>query len=218
MQCPACEREVPLGESLCPACLSPMEAEAPAATLPVATPAEQPAAVAEPASAEATHCPTHPDMPVAGTCARCGSFVCIRCTRDVLTQKAPLCPACIERRAAPPQGIGGWLLLPALYVVLQPLLGLVGGALGLWVSATGGSKDAAMLSGPLLAYGAFSTWVAVQFFRKKASAPALYIAMLVVNVGLAVALNSDPARAVVVAAVWTPYFLMSSRVKATFVR
>ena len=216
MQCPACEREVPLGESLCPACLSPLEAEAPAAPR-LETPASEPA-VTEPAGAPATHCPVHSDMPVAGTCARCGSFVCIRCTRDVLTQKAPLCPACSERRAAPPQGIGGWLLLPALYVVLQPLLGLGGGALSFWVSATGGSRDVIFLGGPLLAYGVFSTWVAVQFFRKKASAPGLFIAMLVVNVGLAVAVHSDPARAVVVAAVWTPYFLMSSRVKATFVR
>ncbi|MEW6433199.1 MAG: DUF2569 domain-containing protein [Myxococcota bacterium] len=217
MQCPACEREVPLGESLCLACLSPVEVKAPAAPR-VATPSSETAAPTGAESAKATHCPIHPDMPVAGTCARCGSFMCIRCTRDVLTQQAPLCAACSERRAAPPQGIGGWLLLPALYVVLQPLLGLVGGALGLWVSATGVSKDAAMLSGPLLAYGAFATWVAVQFFRKKASAPGLYIAMLVVNVGLAVALDSDPARAVVVAAVWTPYFLLSSRVKTTFVR
>lgn len=215
MQCPACEREVPLGESLCPACLSPVEAEAPAAPR-VDTPA--PESAVEPASAPTTHCPLHPDMPVAGTCARCGSFVCIRCTRDVLTQKAPLCPACSERRVAAPEGIGGWLLLPALYVVLQPLLGLGGGALSLWVSMTGGSRDVIFLGGPLLAYGVFSTWVAVQFFRKKASAPGLFIAMLVVNVGLAVAVHSDPARAVVVAAVWTPYFLMSSRVKATFVR
>lgn len=217
MHCPACQREVPLGESLCPACLSPVEVDSPAAP-PPAPAAADPVEGPQPVGASVTHCPAHPDMPVAGTCARCGSFVCIRCTRDVLTKKAPLCVACSERRAAPPRGIGGWLLLPAFYVVLQPLLGLGGGALGLWVSASGRSKDAAFLSGPLLAYGAFSTWVAVQFFRRKASAPALYIAMLVVNVGLAVALNSDPARAVVVAAVWTPYFLMSSRVKATFVR
>lgn len=218
MQCPACEREVPLGESLCPACLSPVEAQAPATTR-VETPTSE-AAVPEPASAPATHCPVHPDMPVAGTCARCGSFVCMRCTRDVLTTKSPLCPSCVERADAGPQGLGGWLVLAAIYLVAQPLLYLGGGALGLWMSAKGGPADLALTSGPFLAYGAFSAWVAVQFFRKKATAPALYIAMLVGNVGLAVSVHSNLAlaRALAVAAVWTPYFLISSRVKATFLR
>lgn len=216
MQCPACEREVPLGESLCPACLSPVEAEAPAAPR-IETPVSEPA-VTEPASAPATRCPVHPDMPVAGTCARCGSFLCIRCTRDVLSTTAPLCPTCAARPTDGPAGLGGWLVVPAIIAVLQPVLGLLAGSYSLYLAASGQARNGAMVAGPLLAYGGFATMVAVQFFRRKSSAPALYIAMLVVNVGLALVLRLGALCPGVVAAVWTPYFLMSSRVKATFVR
>lgn len=233
MQCPACEREVPLGESLCPACLTPVDAPraetardpTPAAapdTRTDASPGAQadgagPSPDSTPDAAGQAECPTHAGMPVAGTCARCGRFVCIRCTREVLTSRAPRCPDCAARAEAQVHhGIGGWLLLPAFNVLLQPLLGLGGGGLALYVSVKG-AQDGALVAGPLLAYGAFATWVAVQFFRKKTSAPALYIAMLLVNVGLALALQASPVRAAIAAAIWVPYFLVSARVKATFV-
>jgi hypothetical protein len=265
VRCPACEREIPLGESLCLACLSPVDGDAPAAPrvesrptgaadiesgAPESTGPESGAiestgaietasdsaasesrasesAPSDSASAEAARCPAHPDMPVAATCARCGTFVCIRCTRDVLGTAAPLCPACTDVREAPPHGIGGWLVVAAIHLVLH-LLGLLGGtAVMLWASAQSdtlwlwvgtSAKDAAMRAAPHVAYCAFSVWVAVQFFRKKPSAPALYIAMLLANIGLAVVADADLRRPLVAAAVGVPYFLFSPRVKATFVR
>ena len=44
------------------------------------------------------HCPVHPDLEAAATCARCGTFVCATC----LPVGAQICAACTKRLEAEP--------------------------------------------------------------------------------------------------------------------
>lgn len=44
-------------------------------------------------------CATHPGVPAAWACQRCGSFVCAQCERRTRPDAPPLCPKCWELRA-----------------------------------------------------------------------------------------------------------------------
>lgn len=185
-----------------------------------------------------TPCPEHPDLPAAGTCVRCGRFVCVRCVPDVSMTTKVRCPACLAReQEAVPTGIGGWLVLPALNVVAQPLLAFAFAAFLFWAENARRSPYDGVLGLPveraslvpaavfLVLYGVFGAVVAVFFFGRRKAAPSLYIAMVLINVGVAVMGTSSAAndsdaviRAAIGAAIWIPYFLLSKRVKATFVR
>lgn len=141
-----------------------------------------------------------------------------------------------------PYGIGGWLLIPAIGVVISPLLVAVAIAMNVSMFDSPliaelevdhpGLRTTILLETLLsAAFLAFQVYVAVVFFMKKRFVPKLMIAYLTINLALtviAVALTglvleefnaSDTqsiTRAVVLAAVWIPYFLVSRRVKNTF--
>jgi hypothetical protein len=133
-------------------------------------------------------------------------------------------------------GIGGWLILPAIGLILGSVLGGVGlmmllGALSDAATAGYGSSVIAELAinGCMYALLLFST---VRFFGKKRDAPTLLIAFLAATIATSVLLlifhsinGAAPfvtgsvtqlVRAIVSAAVWIPYFRVSERVKATF--
>jgi hypothetical protein len=150
-------------------------------------------------------------------------------------------------------GIGGWLLLPALGLLLTPLRTGYGLYRDLWpvfsqgywdVLTTPGSEAYHPYWAPLLLFEvsgnvfliAATLVVMYFFFTKSRRAPRLMIAWLafiLVFVAAdfflsdlipAVAEQDDPesakelVRAAVGTAIWTPYFLVSKRVKATFTR
>lgn len=218
-----------LGAAVCGACLSPVdERPEPKRHHRAEVKAIEEARALSPAeqSELGAACPDHPELPAAGTCSRCGRFVCVRCAPDVLTSRSVQCPACVAREeAAAPVGIGGWLVLPAINVVLQPLLALPFAGLLVVLASPHERGHAGLPAAFAFAlYGLFALVVAVFFFGKRRLAPVLYIIMVLINVAVAVlgtsslATSSDSVlRAVVGAAIWIPYFLLSKRVKATFV-
>ena len=147
-------------------------------------------------------------------------------------------------------GVGGWLILPAIGIVLQPFV--VGVTLyqnassysaSAWQNLTG--NDA--LSPYLIPWLLFelvgnmgllvvSIALLVLFVRKRTRVPVVYLGYAVFTVlflgldGIAAALiqtedaapstreNAQLLRAIVVTALWGSYFMLSERVKATFVR
>ncbi|MEW6125758.1 MAG: DUF2569 family protein [Acidobacteriota bacterium] len=93
-------------------------------------------------------------------------------------------------------GLGGWLILPAIGIVLRPLIALFGafGCLAFF-----GAAEAIIANIGLRAYVqlrpivgfellanlfmvGFSIYVAIRFFRKKANAPKLYVVLLFIQV------------------------------------
>ena len=134
-------------------------------------------------------------------------------------------------------GIRGWLILPAIGLVLGP----IGGVIGL-LAASGNYSDVARAGyGAIYALElvvitgmiALTIYAATLFFRKRSNAPRTVITLIVVNlvasgVVLVIALGAGAevfaaatgkqlARDTFNAAIWIPYFLVSRRVKATFV-
>jgi len=151
--------------------------------------------------------------------------------RPAVGQKAT-CPSCGKTSLIGIPGFAGWLLLPAIGLVLSPLWNardLVLNARDLLVMAIYHNLDGLTASFVSLAMGfgfiAFQVYVAVVFYMKKPYAPKLVIALLLTNLALVLLLaavdgsgRGETARALAVAAVWVPYFLVSKRVKATFGR
>jgi hypothetical protein len=140
-------------------------------------------------------------------------------------------------RPSGPAGIGGWLVLPAIGLILGPI-----------ANAVAIIQDVALLGradvvdrpdwrlvlvaeiGLNLAFLAFRLYAAVAFFQRKRSTPPLLIGLYlsgVVVMGIDTAmlvsvLDLRPefgavAPPVIAACIWVPYFLLSRRVKATFI-
>lgn len=145
-----------------------------------------------------------------------------------------------------PSGIGGWLILPAIGLILRPLIGLAGLVLALTaaIQAVGGKVPpgvggtyAAMLfaaaAGELIIV-LIALLAGYLFFSRRSAAPQAFIAMLLADLvlsvifsawGLAVGLDTgevikwfNPPAFFVACAIWIPYFQRSRRVKATFAR
>jgi hypothetical protein len=138
-----------------------------------------------------------------------------------------------------PSGIGGWLILPAIGLILSPLmmvltiqqnLSLLNQTEaiqrvypGLHAAIVGETLITAALLG-------FSIYVAVIFFKTKRELPKMITILLIANlvlmaidafwvssiIGKATGVR-EVVRAVIAACVWIPYFNSSQRVKATFV-
>jgi hypothetical protein len=139
-------------------------------------------------------------------------------------------------------GIGGWLVLPVIIVLVQPLALVVEMAKAVMVLAR---PSSAFIYWPALGndliLGAVTIWLAVALFRKRPVAPMLFVLYSALAVILWSTANillppemfvpkgkillgggGDGARALVVSFFWSvalvPYFLFSRRVRATFVR
>lgn len=149
----------------------------------------------------------------------------------------------------PPRGIGGWLILLVIWLVIVPiqnsylLLTQYWPIFkdGTWEKLTTPGSDAYhYLAGPMIMYGIIGGLVIsilaiatlVLLFRKSKKTAVFAIAFLGIGsvvvaldyfIGRLIAVDEQPdptnlVFAIVVAAIWIPYLIFSSRVKATFVR
>lgn len=196
---------------------------------------------APPAEAPTHPCPTHPAWPVTGTCSRCGKFFCDACVTAAGLTSRPLgkrCPDCAGRETqGTVEGISGWLILPAIHLILSPIqLAMV----VLQDLAALAKRTPVMVPVTIelvmqLLHLGFCLVVATLFFRRKKSAPmamlafyALNLATTLISAGLAAwvrdVLHSstesstvDIVRSVITSTIWIAYFTSSQRVRATFV-
>ena len=139
-----------------------------------------------------------------------------------------------------PSGIGGWLILPAIGIVVAPLQ-FVKNVLDYFPRVEllePGTLLHTMTMVEILAWIGFAVLAAttaVRFFTRRKSAPTLYRALLVGQLMFVVAaywaaailfdapmfdIDAGFAIAMLLAAcaIWIPYFLYSARVRNTFVR
>ena len=136
-------------------------------------------------------------------------------------------------------GIRGWLILPAIGLVLSIIVGPI--ALIEGIAEMGPRYGTYSLPATLVNLG-FYIWIwvaAVRFFKKRKSAPKTLIQLMVARIiasamlfvlGMAVVGRTDPLVIIallkannfiaqgIAAAIWIPYFKVSKRVRATFVR
>ena len=126
----------------------------------------------------------------------------------------------------PPVRIGGWLIIPAIGMVLAPVRGLTTIATALIATALehveiGPTFVLVIAQFPIVLY------LAVMFFQRRAVVPNFIIGALGFFAFNAIFefLDWGSARdlprvlaASVNAAIWIPYFIISKRVKQTFVR
>jgi len=130
-------------------------------------------------------------------------------------------------RRNPNSGIAGWLLLPAIGLIISPISAAVhifkdSKALAQvapeYVNAVhcGIAKNFILMG--------FGLIVAVLFFQKQRKAPQMYMLLILANVGLSVLVLTQGGESflkpvlysVFLACIWIPYFITSKRVKATF--
>ena len=135
-------------------------------------------------------------------------------------------------------GIAGWLILPAIGLVLSPIFVLVfiNSRILPFFTAVQFKEVHSELRTMLildlvanLAMFAYNIVVALFFFKKKKILPKLVISLYVLNLLFLLAdrfvfltLNDQQftfglVRGVLPALIWIPYFLVSKRVRATFV-
>lgn len=191
--------------------------------------------------------------PDAGICARCGSATFTAAIPDAVPEPAPelLVPA--EPPSGPMftyvenlSGIGGWLILIALSLIVSPFVLLAG------VLREGSLLTNPRLTGYLQAHTGLHLIVLFEiatniiflflllalnflFFTKKRAFPTymmlylgLHFVVVLADIGLAhivmpaAHLSAQAYRSILGSmagvAVWIPYFLVSQRVKQTFVR
>jgi Protein of unknown function (DUF2569) len=135
-------------------------------------------------------------------------------------------------------GIGGWLMFPAIGLVLSCILSIIGFIT--CIAMFQGVADAGF--GGYFALNVFLVQpgliiflfvAAFMFFGKKKSTPAVMIALMatgivvslvlmIIAIGMeaevfAIGEGKDLVRGIIGAAIWIPYFTVSKRVKATFV-
>lgn len=181
-------------------------------------------------------CVDHAEAPAAGTCLRCGNFLCADCAL------VGRCQACAARPDARPEprGIGGWLILPML-----SLFGLPLNALGEWVGllldirkyelAKIIEHDPTWLVRSMVmptVTTALATWAIYTlpgFFRKLRVTTVrmqwLYAGLLINNVIVIVVQSFDEKVELtpnllqfIFPILWISYFRTSKRVQQTFIR
>jgi hypothetical protein len=153
-------------------------------------------------------------------------------------------PQCVPGMPAPPDGaqppapepIGGWLVLPAIGLILSPILSVGGIVMNLVMFDRLPSRYegvAAMEIVVGLGLTVFMIVAAVRFFAKKRNTPGTMIALmatalvangilLLLGIGsgggeMAGAMALGFVRSLIASAIWIPYFNVSQRVKRTFV-
>jgi hypothetical protein len=134
-------------------------------------------------------------------------------------------------------GIGGWLILPAIGLVLGLIVGVLGllACFGMYSDIAKAGYGGIYMLEILVIIGliGFTLYAAILFFKKKNNAPNAIITLLILSLVSSVVLliielgaGAEPfaietgkqlVREIISAAIWIPYFRTSERVKATFV-
>ena len=231
MNCPHCGAAFSAPREFCSECLGNL-AQPNAAETPAPAPIAR-----EPEAPIERPCPLHPNRPLAGTCSRCGTFICISCVPDLATASHPLCQACHARVEQPEASasIGGWLILPMIGLFIVPFTAIYQciKTVGFLDQATGARQGLIAVEALYsLVVCVYCTFTLVQFLQRKRRTPALMVLFYagslcfqVADISLAYALHGHVSgagfgrifRGVIGAGVWIPYFLVSQRVKRTFV-
>ena len=147
-------------------------------------------------------------------------------------------PANADNPKPAPEGISGWLILPAIGLILGPILYCVTIILLLQLLpqfSDIGQRCLIVLNviGSVFLF-ILTIMVALRFFRKMRTTPRLYITLLLCNLALQILLILISAvtgpeemhkhyfqgigKAIFLAGVWIVYFKESKRVKATFIK
>lgn len=135
-----------------------------------------------------------------------------------------------------PEKIGGWLILPAIGLVLGCILSVIGIILSFSIASEIASKYKGIFAINLLfdiALTVFLFYVAFRFFGKRRNAPAAMISFIIANIivsgvllVISIGAEAEPfmlesgktlGKGIISAAIWIPYFVVSKRVKKTFV-
>ena len=134
-------------------------------------------------------------------------------------------------------GIGGWLVLPAIGLVLGIIIAIISIVISfsMFSDVSRAGYGGLYTLEILVAFGFFIFLIynATRFFGKKINAPFMMIAFMVANVAIsglllvidlsagaemfAVENGKGLLRGIISAAIWIPYFRVSKRVKATFI-
>lgn len=166
------------------------------------------------------------------TCKGCGKVHLIpanfnktlaRCKRCRTLMRLP--PSAIDPGLV---GIGGWLIIPAIGLALSAIGGIVSWIknFGLYSDFAGAGLVVEYLVWCLLELSllVFLVYTSVLFFGKKRHAPLSIITLMLAAFGFSlISFAIDLGSGITVigsfihAAIWIPYFLISVRVKATFV-
>lgn len=160
-------------------------------------------------------------------------YKCTKCGADIqspseLAGQSQACPGCGTTFVVPPLHISGWLVLPAIGMIAGPFRKLSDiGLLMAWFDYAPNDSMFDLAIVLAIAELLAMIYLAVMFFQKRAVVPNFIIAFL----GYAVFSNvfglidpesySDLPRflaSFINAAIWIPYFIVSKRVKRTFVR
>jgi hypothetical protein len=171
------------------------------------------------------------------------------------TEWPAYCPTCKNYFEAPPvvnsvsdvplapktRGIGGWLILPAIGLIVNPFL--LAGLLLLNISMLNGSFGRLLAQGTpglrpaivgqsitLLVLLGLQLYAGILFFTKSARLPTMMVVLLSVNVLFTIinvawtasvlqefAGARDLVQSIIVAGIWIPYFRISKRVEETFI-
>ena len=135
------------------------------------------------------------------------------------------------------EGIAGWLILPAIGLVLNPILASIGLflLLRMYRDAARAGYGSVYVLEMIVGFGLLllAVYAAIQFFGKKKGAPRTMIILISANLVASLVLLGIESSAgpealavesakqlpiqIAAAVIWIPYFLVSKRVKATFV-
>lgn len=138
-------------------------------------------------------------------------------------------------------GIGGWLIFPAIGLVISPLMSIgyllltifmLNGSFGRELELENPGFRTALVGDAIMgvAFLCFQIYVARLFFNKSRKLPKMMVILFAVNIVLTfinvmwtssvlkVPIDiKEVIRAAALACVWIPYFCVSKRVKATFI-
>lgn len=188
--------------------------------------------------AEPHACPRHPDVEALGACERCGNYFCTSCLAEA--DRPADSRTCAECRPAVGVGleIGGWLVFPAIGLVVRP----AGIGYALYTDLTGIAAGPAELFPPIALEAlmnagllVFSLYAAACFFRKRQRTIVVMVALYITSIvtalldrgivawvveiaGTVAEPDTSVVRSVISGVVWSAYFLQSRRVKDTFVQ
>ncbi|BET96960.1 DUF2569 domain-containing protein [Xenorhabdus taiwanensis] len=167
-------------------------------------------------------------------------WTCTQCGEKEISQDAKVCTACGEKSF---KKIGGWLYLPAISLIFMLISSIYEIVTGIqltyttYVDLAEGWRPlytfvfiiAIILDISLFILIIFTTTF---FLKKSKKAPRFYISVLIFNIVIqgatilySIGLHVKPdmediaylVRAIFYSAIWIPYFLVSVRVKRTFV-